>query len=96
MWGEVRGSVGVGAGKCWERCGEVCWGMGKVKSDVGRGVGKCVGVWGSCVKVWGLWRSVARGVLGFSIHIPTSFFTSPNTSPLGWSEKIFFLKSKKV
>ena len=27
-----------GVGKCWGRCGKVCWDVGKVKKDVGRGV----------------------------------------------------------
>ena len=39
VWGEVRGSVKGGVGKC----------IGvyrKVRGDVGMGVGKCVGVWG--------------------------------------------------
>ena len=40
VWGEVREAVG----KCWGRCGQVCWGvggLGEVREDVARGVGKC-------------------------------------------------------
>ena len=40
--GEVRRGVG-NVGKCWGRCGKVCWGMGKIKGNEGksvRGMGK--------------------------------------------------------
>ena len=43
--GERRsGVVGRGVGKCWERYGEVCGGVGEVRGGVGECVGKCVGV----------------------------------------------------
>ena len=41
-----------GVVKHWGRCGNVCWGVGKVSGDggvwgsVGGGVRKCVGVYG--------------------------------------------------
>ena len=50
-WGEVRGDVG----KCWGRCGKVCWDVGEIRRDVGRGVGgvrKCWGRCGKCVAMW--------------------------------------------
>ena len=46
MWGSVLGCGGR-CGKVLGRCGEVCWGVEKVRGDVGRGVG---GV-GKCVEV---------------------------------------------
>ena len=52
--------MGDGCGEVWERCREVCGGMGRVEK-CGVSVEKCVGVWvrgdvGKCVGVWGRCR----------------------------------------
>ena len=54
-WCGVGKERGVGgAEKYWERCGEVCWGVGKVRGveKFGGAVRKCVGSWKCVGKVW--------------------------------------------
>ena len=58
MWGRIRKSVFGCAGRLGERCGKVCWG-------VGRGMGKCWGMEGGERKcgeilgeVWQVWSSI--------------------------------------
>ena len=43
-WGKVCCDVGRDKKRYGKGCGEVRWGVGKVRGDVGREVGKCVGV----------------------------------------------------
>ena len=58
-----RWEIQGGVGKCWVRCGKVCWGVGKVRKRRGS-MGKCwrkawesmlgcEGGVGKCVGMWG-------------------------------------------
>ena len=56
--------MGVGEGKCWERCGKG-WGVGKVtwKKCIG-GVEECLGVWESVLGCGGKCKEMLREVWG--------------------------------
>ena len=45
-WGceEMCWGVDGGVGKCWERCGKVCWGVGGMKKFGGKCGKVCCGV----------------------------------------------------
>ena len=67
VWGGGVGRVyGMNAEKC-ERCGEVCWGVGRGEERCGKrygGVGKCGGRCRGCGKMWVEMWKVSWGVGG--------------------------------